>query len=420
MLNKKKIIYKLNQKIGDYKELSVLCNTLSNDIDKVIETINKVIKYAFVKENFITSSTSLYTTVLDLENIKDLEEKYQLYLKKHKVLFFKNNANINSFQFPLDKDIRLSDISGLRLPTIEDIKQICMENIKTQRLEEETNNTHTFYIKQIGFEEVALEHTRPEIVTIDKSFIYYGSKLSGDVYKDYNLLYNDDRYGNNPSNPLKRGYYSNIEEIKKSNDISIRKLGNVNEIKNGRHRIIYILYNEKTVAIPAKVTRRIEDKQFNIILNELKIKYNIYVYKNNILNDQPNVLLYYKEKLYEIRNKEELIKIYDNLQNNTEITFCPSISFVMINDKNRNKIMNEYRTIIVSKYLSVGEKLITNNFTDTIKYFEGNINSVFYDAFISIQFLYRYCQIHNHDFDVEIENIMNTSIGNKKLVTTKR
>ena len=125
MSNSKKIVNKLNQIINDYKQLSIICNTLSNDISLVIATINKVIKYAFIKDNFITSAASLYTVMLDLENINDLDEKYQKYLQKKKTFFSNKNKNINLFPLPFDKDLRLSDIKGLRLPTEEELKQIC-------------------------------------------------------------------------------------------------------------------------------------------------------------------------------------------------------------------------------------------------------------------------------------------------------
>jgi len=89
----------------------------------------------------------------------------------------------------------------------------------------------------------------------------------------------------------------------------------MNIIANGRHRIIYILYNRTPIVIPAKVTRRIKDKETNIILNKLKEMFGISTYKNNILNDEPNILLAFNGLLYEVKDKKTLLEFYDNIIN---------------------------------------------------------------------------------------------------------
>lgn len=418
-IEKKKIVEKLNKLINNYQELSAFCNELSNDANLVIDNISRVIKYAFIREDFILYSNPLYALLSEIKNIDDLDEKYREIAKKK--MFFsiaRKNTQSNIFNLPLHDDIEISDITNLKLPSHADIEEICRENLRLEKIKlEQKQEQEILYKKEKVFEEIGLEYTRPELITIDNNFKYYGMNLSSNPNTDFKLLYSDERYNDTkePSNPLNNDYHSNISKIKQSTDISITKLGNLNKIKNGRHRIVYILHNGKTETIPAKVTRRIEDKETNIILINLKKHFNISVCKNNILNDEPNILLFANNMLYEIKDKKSLIEFYNNVINKKTNEHFNPIKFNIVNNINRNQIINKYKEIIFKRYLNEGTKILTGNFTDAIKYFVGEANSLFYEAYNLMQYEYQNSIVHGYNFNELYENRFNIGIENNAI-----
>ena len=420
-IKKKKIVDKLNRKINNYQELSAFCNELSNDANLVIDNISRVIKYAFIKEDFILYSKPLYALLSEIKNIDDLDEKYRVVTNKNTIFpMIRKNTESNNFNLPLHDDIKISNITNLKLPSPADIEEICRENLRLEKIKlEQKQEQEVLYKKEKGFEETGLEYTRPELITIDSNFKYYGMNLSSNPNTDFKLLYSDERYNDTkePSNPLNNDYHSNISKIKQSTDISITKLGNLNKIKNGRHRIIYILHNGKPVTIPAKVTRRIEDKEINIILINLKKIFSISACKNNILNDEPNILLISNNMLYEIKDKESLIEFYNNIMNNKTNEHFSPIKFNIINNINRNQIISKYKELIFKRYLSIGTKILTSNFTEIIKYFSGEVNSLFYEAYNIIQYEYQSSIIYGYNFNELYENSPN-STTEKNIITS--
>ena len=389
MINKQKqIIERLNKMFTNYEQLQIFCNKLSNNTDKIIENINKIIKYAFVNESFINNKKPLNILLYD---IKDVDTLYKEYLNKRSILnIFKKKESKITFDIPLESDIRLSDLEGLRLPTLEKIKEICDYNkYKDQEKKKQQIKKDNYYQKHRIFEETAFTYIRTELITINPSLIYYHQDLSGNIYEDYNFLYqNKEKY----KNILNNSYETNVAKIKKSSDILLKKTGNVYEIENGRHRIIYL---------PIQIKRRIEDKEFNIVLNNLKKEYNISIIKNNLLNNEPNILIILNNKAYEIKNKEELIKFYNNLKQGLQVDRSINILPFDINNLieiDTNKIINQYRDLIFNKYLEIGESILNSNFTEIIKQFNSINNCLFYQAFISIQQNFQESLIYKNDF----------------------
>jgi len=422
MNKRKKLIELLNNLFSNDEQLNNLCDTVSNDYDTVIKAINMIIKYVFVDHSLLYNGVSLSSIFYKAEYI-DVELEYKKYLNESngllKKIFSKKEIKNYDFSFLLDSDIRVSDLKGLRLPTLDKIKEICNKNIameelryKEMRLEKENKKCkYESYRKFRGFDEVGFYYKRRELVPINSSLIYYHDELSGDVSFDFDKLYSSERYTDSFSNlnPLKNSYQDNIRDIKNNSDISLFKKGNVYEIENGRHRIMYILKNGKEEKIPVYLTRRFENKKVNIILKYLKDFYDIDVYKNNLLNDEINILINLYGKCYVIENEDDLIRFFNDFKDNK---FNMSDSKIPFNIENDNV---DYKDLIFNKYLEIGEDVLLGNFTDLCKYFD-NINNLYYQAFMRLQSEYQDSLIYGYDFKESYINKKNRVIEmNKKL-----
>jgi hypothetical protein len=108
MLNKnekKQIINRLNTMFNSKEQLIALCNVLSNDIDKIMQVISKIIKYSFVK-GYLHDGETLCSLIYHPDYV---DEKYKEYLninsKKYKDTgnpYMDNEAWVES---PDDKEI---------------------------------------------------------------------------------------------------------------------------------------------------------------------------------------------------------------------------------------------------------------------------------------------------------------------------
>ena len=148
--DKKEIVNKLNKLFTNYEELKFLCNFLCNDLNKVIETISKIIKYAFVDQSFIYWQKSLG---IILQEITDVDDKYKLYLiennKKNIFSFFKAKQEVKiNISIPFDKDIKVSDLEGLIVPTVNEIESICNSNLKQINEDREKKIKRDNFLKQ--------------------------------------------------------------------------------------------------------------------------------------------------------------------------------------------------------------------------------------------------------------------------------
>lgn len=418
MNKRKKILNVLNDLFSNDEQLNNLCMAVSNDYDTVIKAISMIIKYVFVEQNLQYTGMSLSSIFYKAVYV-DIDLDYEKYLKKTKgIMFFKRDNEKESFSFPLDSSIRVSDLKGLRLPTVDKIKEICDNNIIVEEARynemlsdfEKKKRKYDSYSELRGFDEVGFCYSRREALTIDSSFIYYHEELSGDVLKDFNNLYHGERYISPFSNlnPLKNSYKENIESIKKNSDISLFKKGNVYEIENGRHRLMYILKNGMKETIPVRITKRFESKKVNIILKYLKDSYNIKIYKNNLLNDEVNILINISGNCYVIENEEELIKFYHDFKDKKFNDNILKIPF----DSEIDNI--DYKELIFTKYLEVGEDILLGNFTDLYKYFD-NINNLYYRAFTILQSEYQDSLIYGYDFKESYLNRKKRNIEMSKL-----
>lgn len=420
-IEKKKIIEKISSWFDSYDEMSVFCDKLDNDPEQVERMISKVIKYGFVKSS-VFENQSLFAV---LHHLDEVDDEYLEFLKSNKrkgfVSFFDKKMSkkeieaekkrLSRYNYELDEDIPIEDIEGIRLPTRGFISSICRDNVDSRKFKAERGRQkEEYYRTQRHFDEVAFTYSRTENLKIDpKTFIYYNIWLLGEVYEDYRLLYNDERYGNNNfrTSPLQRSFEDNLAEIRIKNDIQLRKYGNVYEIENGRHRLLYLLRAAEIVTIPVHITRRIEDRGFNVTLNALKKDFGVKVYKNNLLDDEPNILVEYNGIAYEVHDISELQRFSDSLRNGKSNDEFNSFRFDISDDGLKKELMQKYKLMIFEKYKKEGESVLTGNFTEAIKEYEGANPRLFFEAYVMMQSEYQTAKIFKYSFENSVRNSFN-------------
>lgn len=399
-MSKKDIVHRLNEIFKNRDDISYFCGVNGNDPNKVIKFLNDIIKFSFVYKEFTEEELTMGMILAEIEKIDDLDDLYIKYLERTKGFFPKLSPNKKDFIYEiLSDDIRLTDVKGIILPSYSKIEEICNLNIEREekriKLEEKCNKAEKF--KEVGF-----SYVRPELYEITSDDIYIGFNLTGILEEDLNILYSDDRYGelDKFTNPLFKSYEANIEQIRKNKDISINKFGDLIRIENGRHRLVYIMSQGEKEKIPVKVIRRFEDREINLILLKLVHKYGINIYKNNLLNDDFDIILEKDNIGYNITSKDELIKLLNAFENNIDIEI-PSFAFETYNLEylDREEIINRYTIIIYNLYLKYGNRIIEGNLTDIISILNTSGDSLLEEAFNFVQYRYQYSKVYNENFD---------------------
>ena len=196
-------------------------------------------------------------------------------------------------------------IGFIELPSTYQIKQICLENnpLIFERRNKETkekrpSNLVTYY--------------RFEPVAITDQFEYFNRELTGDEKYDVDILY----AGFLSKDKGKRStvFDENLKRIKKSTElIQLNKHGNKYEIVNGRHRLVYLKhmfkiltepgsinhYTAEDFKIPALVNYGMENEDCNNLLLTIKNRHgNAIFLKDNVNNDDINLIIIYDDKVY--------------------------------------------------------------------------------------------------------------------------
>ena len=120
-IERRKIIFDLNQLFDNYSYLSELAEFCDNDYQTMIKMISKIIKYSFCHN--VTDKLGYLKTPLRVDD----DYKYFLMQNKKRFGLFKKHINLNSV-YSLDPDIRISDLEGLVLPSINRMIDACEVN----------------------------------------------------------------------------------------------------------------------------------------------------------------------------------------------------------------------------------------------------------------------------------------------------
>lgn len=407
------IINKLNE-LFLYTNISILCNYFGNDVNKVVQILNKIFKYVFVNPDFALKQDFFNVISLIEQTLacRDLDYKYRKYIdKKHKI--FKGIYSKTLIDFPFDQDIYQKDLINLRVPSYNELQKICEDNkkIKTRRVELKFL-LEKKYKEEKNAIEPAFTYTRTELIDINRGFMYYHPQLTGDVDTDFYLLYNDDRKANQLF--LGTNHYDNLERIKSSKDFEFIKVGNMYEIINGRHRLLYALKNRNSIQIKAIVRRRVEDKKVNDLLIELKKEYAIKVFKNNILNDDIDILIIYQGITYNIKNKYELINFAYDLKNNCDLSKYVIAPYIFLPSYMFDELILDYKWVLYKIYKEENQYIFLQNYSDFIKAVPYLNNNVFYTAFTYLQELYNRSILYEFDFDELFEKIADIHVKQRK------
>lgn len=356
---RREVTNRLNIYLNNYNDIRILCDLVDNDVDEFYSVFFRIVAFA------LTNSHDF------LKNTNNLIDSF--YLMKY------NNQRRNT--------IREKELLGVNIPNKEFIIGICRNNkLVREEMERKDSELRNHYNSLRGFNEVGMTYTRPEMVHVNKTFNYYYPDSTGNVYEDYEALYNDGRYDED-NNPLNNGYQHNINSMRRNNNINLLKCGNLYEIDNGRHRLLYVLYHGRDEVIPCIVTRRIENKEFNIITSYLRRYYNAYIYKNNIFNDYPNIVIALYDKLYNVNGIDELKDFYNNVKN-IEYLEKYYVSNYYADMGYSSELLRDYLKVLIDYYKKYGYSFIDSNFSDILKIFPENNNNIFYDAFYQFKYYY--------------------------------
>lgn len=413
-IEKRKIVERLNSLFDSYDAMRAFCERLNNDHTEVKRMISKAIKYGFVKSDFVFENQSLFAVLHRLDKIDNEYEQFKkenpkglfynlLNKRKSKKELLEESKRLKKCGYELDQDIDIEDIFGIELPQDTFIESICRENVERKAYERKKSSARAeFYRIQRGFDETAFTYSRVDELKLDQdSFVYYNSELTGQLYEDYRFIYSSERYTDNnfKNSPLNRSFEENLAEIRRKNDIQLRKKGNVYEIENGRHRILYLLRSSESVTIPVHITRRIEDREFNITLNELKNKYGVSVYKNNLLDDESNVLIEYQGTAYEINGTDSMKLFLDNLNNGKSNDGFNFFDFNIDDSLNKKETLKKYKTMLFERYKTDGDSVFLGNFTDIVNSYGDVNNRYFYEAYVLMQSEFQTAKVYKYNFE---------------------
>ena len=409
---RRKIIFDLNNLFKDYSYLLLLAEFSNNDYTVMIKLISKIIKYSFC--NNVTDRLGY------LKNISKIDEDYSNYLNnsKRKFSIFKSKTSLE-FEYQLDSDIRLFELNGLVLPTISVLKDTCRVNIQNKRENDyKLESRKNTYQEALGFNETGLVYSTTDLVKFNSETIYCHSSLTGDLNTDFYNLYNDERYGNKSTSPLNNTFSDNLDSILRFNDIEVTKFGDLYYIGNGRHRILYLMYYDCDIKIPVNINKRIEDKEFNIVLLRLKDKYKISFHKNNICNDEANILINYLENTYVVTSRDELIRFEYLLDNGKSLDEFFISKYEQYYKGTDGVLFKNINNKVLSFYLNNKDKnIFLGNYSDFLK-ISGLVNSnMLFESFSTNQKMYQRYKVLKLDFDEFVLsrfNVFNDSTSSDK------
>lgn len=345
-----------------------------------------------------TTETNYYRSILDIR-LKNIQSEYpQTYAKIGKkaingiigkdsllVLFPRTTKRHNISA----KDIE-DNITGLFIPSIYlsyikipskyKLISICAANKQLRNGELISINTGNEYTLPTPEHQsfIGTQYSRYEEISVTDLFEYTNPEFTGDINYDIDLI-----YGQLDSNKSRKAALEdvgkNIESIKQRDDIIVRKNGNKYEIRNGRHRILYLKHFymsnyasykkdgilnrlQRYVTIPMNVESSIQDKLANEYLLKLYLlNPKIQIYKTNINNDYPNIIVVLNNRIYSLPDTNSIIEFHNYISN----SIFNNKYYIGENDPTRYQ---EYQKLFDYLVISLKEKIFTMDLLDIIKH----------------------------------------------------
>ena len=306
----------LHTAMGDLKPKALYSTLLKEPRDgkkEISVTEPEQRHYESIVKKHITDVTKTTTGALFTESSKIINKYVDS--KRHIVVVPKNHASIElgtkiGTYEPLSR-ISSNNVGLLELPSIYHLKQICLKR-RPPKVEPRRKST-----KEIT---PLVSYYRYEPVQITDKFQYETPALTGDADYDIDIIYNGlDR--KDSRGKLSSIFDENLKRIKKNPEIiQLTKVGNKYKIENGRHRIVYLTHMYKRMTesktsgikpedfrIPAVVIHRLENPEVNNLLLTIKNRSSHSVFfKDNINDDNENIIIIMDNKVYRVGNIDEL------------------------------------------------------------------------------------------------------------------
>ncbi len=328
----------------------------------------------------------------------------------------------------------------IEIPTRYKLLSICATN-KSLRNGELINITNgEQYTKKLSEpqQERIITYSRIESVSVTNEFEYTNNELTQDIDYDLDLIYG--YLETNRTRSLQElDQTTNISIMKKQHDIRVRKTSRKYMISNGRHRILYLKYfyliNHKAyrdtntldklkqlVTIPMNVEYTIEDKSINEYLKKvLELSNQVQLYKVNINNDSPNIIIVINNHVYSVNNVFELQCLYSYLS----ISYYNNSYYIGENTEQNNI---NYKELFEYLIITLKDKLFTMDFLDIINYLKKvgyyieNIHYTIevinyfklYNEYIQLQHTLQRIEVYKEENDIVesvIEKIEKRKVG---------
>lgn len=345
-----------------------------------------------------TKETNYYQSILEIR-LKNVDELYRKTVTKKAKRILKRYIGKDSLLvlFPKctkryyisNKDISNQEtseyipsryLSFITIPSRYKLLSICNENKRIRNGELIDIKTGEEYQTTTIVEEPTYHvyYSRFETLPITQEFIYSNNEFTGDISYDLDLIYGhlDTNHSRErtPKDP-----YRNIDFIKTKDDIHVRLINGKYHIRNGRHRLLFLKnfyvtnyhsYKEtdsldklrELVTINIGIERTIESPSINNLLSKIKeLNPKINIFKTNINNEEPELLIIYDDYVYITSTEEELNILYKYLSNEEYI------NPYYIGTNNTKPNIN-YQDLYDYLILTLKEKLFDMSLTDIIKY----------------------------------------------------
>ena len=316
------------------------------------------------------------------------------------------------------KDIKPVFLSYIELPTKYTLEQICQQNKEPKVNQPEPKKPKCYVL-----------YSRYESLPINTEFTYSNEELTGDIDYDIDLIYGALDY-NGTRAKISNEPYVNMQRIKDSYNIVVRKQNGQYEIKNGRHRLLYaknyyvqnydyykskdqLDFLRKLTSLIVNVEHYIEDEDINKLLKYLSTKYKAKFIKYDINNDEPGIIILIDDKAYVINNIDELSALINDLTSNNKSKYY-------LSDNEEDQPI-DYSQIMNYLIITLKEQIYTMNFLDIIKYLLTNgyyidnkhclLTAIdyytLYNKYISLQSMITLHKLQNKPLDIVNKTLSN-------------
>ena len=374
------------------------------------------------EQSYEEDEASHYHSILQtrLENVpNDLRESSTKKAHKWFNVFIGQKPLLVIFSSNLkSQNIKPVFLSYLELPTKYTLEQICHQN-KNSKVKQHQPQRPKCYVL----------YSRYESLPINTEFTYSNEELTGDSDYDLDLIYGALDY-NGTRSKISNEPYVNMQRIKDSYNIVVRKQNGQYEIKNGRHRLLYaknyylqnydyykskdqLDFLRKLTSLIVNVEHFIENEDINKLLKYLLTQYKAKFIKYDINNDEPGIIILIDKKVYVINNIDELSALINDLASNTKSKYY-------LSDNEEDQPI-DYNQIMYYLIITLKEQIYTMNFLDITKYlltngyYIGNKHFILtsidyytlYNKYTSLQSMIKLHELQNKPLDIVNKTLTN-------------